>query len=116
VFEFSTLGNCLDTILTLIIKFYAVRQNGIFVVVSPNIFLISLIFRKQLLSLHSQNAQDFRNMDINKHIVDQRIRKIVADNSDKFAGENDDKKSGQRHLYAFLLLLIWILNWKKRLD
>ncbi|MDR0414687.1 MAG: AIPR family protein [Prevotellaceae bacterium] len=31
-------------------------------------------------------------MDINKHIVDQRIKKIVADNSDKFAGENDDKK------------------------
>jgi hypothetical protein len=31
-------------------------------------------------------------MDINKHIVDQRIRKIVADNSDKFSGENDGKK------------------------
>jgi hypothetical protein len=31
-------------------------------------------------------------MDINKHIVDQRIRKIVADNPDKFAGKNDDKK------------------------
>jgi hypothetical protein len=31
-------------------------------------------------------------MDINKHIIDQRIRKIVADNPDKFAGENDDKK------------------------
>jgi hypothetical protein len=32
-------------------------------------------------------------MDINKHIVDQRIRKIVADNTDKFTGENDDKKN-----------------------
>ena len=31
-------------------------------------------------------------MDINKHIVDHRIRKIVADNPDKFAGENDNKK------------------------
>jgi hypothetical protein len=31
-------------------------------------------------------------MDINKHIVDQRIRKIVADNPDKFTGENDDRK------------------------
>ena len=31
-------------------------------------------------------------MDINKHIVDQRIRKIVADNSDVFIGESDDKK------------------------
>jgi hypothetical protein len=31
-------------------------------------------------------------MDINKHIVDQRIRKIVADNLDKFVGENDDNK------------------------
>jgi hypothetical protein len=31
-------------------------------------------------------------MDINKHIVDQRIRKIVSDNPDIFAGENDDKK------------------------
>jgi hypothetical protein len=31
-------------------------------------------------------------MDINKHIVDQRIRKIVADNPDKFASENDDRK------------------------
>ncbi|GHT29212.1 hypothetical protein AGMMS49574_05290 [Bacteroidia bacterium] len=31
-------------------------------------------------------------MDINKHIIDQRIRKIVSDNPDKFQGENDDKK------------------------
>jgi hypothetical protein len=31
-------------------------------------------------------------MDINKHIVDQRIRKIMKDNSDKFSNENDDKK------------------------
>jgi hypothetical protein len=31
-------------------------------------------------------------MDINKHIVDQRIRKIVSDNPDRFQGENDDKK------------------------
>ena len=31
-------------------------------------------------------------MDINKHIVDQRIRKIVSDNPDKFQGENDNKK------------------------
>ncbi|MDR2651522.1 MAG: AIPR family protein [Prevotellaceae bacterium] len=31
-------------------------------------------------------------MDINKHIVDQRIRKIAADNPDKFANENNDKK------------------------
>jgi hypothetical protein len=31
-------------------------------------------------------------MDINKHIVDQRIKKIAADNPDQFAGENDDKK------------------------
>ncbi|MDR3365593.1 MAG: AIPR family protein [Prevotellaceae bacterium] len=31
-------------------------------------------------------------MDINKHIVDQRIRKIVNDNPDKFSGENGDKK------------------------
>ena len=31
-------------------------------------------------------------MDINKHIVDQRIRKIVVDNPDKFTDENDNKK------------------------
>jgi len=31
-------------------------------------------------------------MDINKHIVDQRIRKIVTDNSDKFADEADENK------------------------
>ncbi|MDR0699524.1 MAG: hypothetical protein LBG28_09965 [Tannerella sp.] len=31
-------------------------------------------------------------MDINKHIVDQRIRKIVADNLDRFIGENDERK------------------------
>ncbi|MDR2383030.1 MAG: AIPR family protein [Prevotellaceae bacterium] len=31
-------------------------------------------------------------MDINKLIIDQRIRKIVEDNPDKFFGENDDKK------------------------
>jgi hypothetical protein len=31
-------------------------------------------------------------MDINKHIINQRIRKIVSDNPDKFQGENDDKK------------------------
>ncbi|MDR1342425.1 MAG: AIPR family protein [Prevotellaceae bacterium] len=31
-------------------------------------------------------------MDINKHIVDQRIRKIAADNPDKFAGEKDERK------------------------
>jgi hypothetical protein len=42
-------------------------------------------------------------MDINKHIVDQRIRKIVADNSDKFAGENDDKKKWSK---AFVCLSV----------
>jgi hypothetical protein len=31
-------------------------------------------------------------MDINKHIVDQRIRKIVNDNPDKFQNENDENK------------------------
>jgi hypothetical protein len=31
-------------------------------------------------------------MDINKHIVDQRIRKIVSDNLDIFQEEKDDKK------------------------
>jgi hypothetical protein len=31
-------------------------------------------------------------MDINKHIVDQRIRKIISDNPDRLLGENDDKK------------------------
>lgn len=31
-------------------------------------------------------------MDINKHIVDQRIRKIVNDNSEQFAGDGDEKK------------------------
>ncbi len=31
-------------------------------------------------------------MDINKHIVDQRIRKIVTDNPEQFAGESDEKK------------------------
>ena len=31
-------------------------------------------------------------MDINKHIVDQRIRKIVADNLETFAGVGDEKK------------------------
>ena len=31
-------------------------------------------------------------MDINKHIVDQRIRKIVSDNSDFFAKEKDNNK------------------------
>ena len=30
-------------------------------------------------------------MDINKHIVDQRIRKIVNDNPEKFADEGDEK-------------------------
>ena len=29
---------------------------------------------------------------MSKHIIDQRIRKIVADNPDRFTGENDDKK------------------------
>jgi hypothetical protein len=33
-----------------------------------------------------------KNMDINKYIIDQQIRKLVADNPDKFAGENEDKK------------------------
>ena len=33
-----------------------------------------------------------KQMDINKHIVDQRIRKIASDNPDKFDGENDNKK------------------------
>ncbi len=31
-------------------------------------------------------------MDINKHIVDQRIRKIVNDNPEEFAGESDERK------------------------
>ena len=31
-------------------------------------------------------------MDINKHIIDQRVRKIVSDNPDKFAGEGDENK------------------------
>jgi len=31
-------------------------------------------------------------MDINKHIVDQRIRKIVNDNPEQFAGEGDETK------------------------
>jgi len=31
-------------------------------------------------------------MDINKHIVDQRIRKIVSNNPEKFASEGDEKK------------------------
>jgi hypothetical protein len=42
-------------------------------------------------------------MDINKHIVDQRIRKIVTDNPDKFAGENDDKKKWSK---AFVCLSV----------
>ena len=42
-------------------------------------------------------------MDISKHIVDQRIRKIVADNPDKFADEKDEK---QKLSKAFVCLSV----------
>ena len=32
-------------------------------------------------------------MNINKHIVDQRIRKFTSDNPDKFAAEGDENKN-----------------------
>jgi hypothetical protein len=42
-------------------------------------------------------------MDINKHIVDQRIRKIVKDHPDKFSKETDDKKQLSK---AFICLSV----------
>jgi hypothetical protein len=42
-------------------------------------------------------------MDINKHIVDQRIRKIASDYPDKFQSKNDDKKNWSK---AFVCLSV----------